>query len=389
MILELISVVSLIFSIIALFFNLLEIRLFILFIYVLGISLLFLWDKLRGKWMALLPILLILPFFLEMTWGNSLIILLYSLTLFYYHSKILGRVYLDDLIAQFKIAYIVMFITAFLGLVVTRISAPVIRSLPFMLIYFFTTIMLSSAIRHKAVGIDPRKNRQKLGFYLTLAIIFSLVIGVSQVRAALLKLLSVVAEGLQDVLFFMIYPVIYGISWVFTRVINLISVPLNMEYEEEEVLGQIEEGVTQTAKRVKESPVVEIILIIAVASLVIFLAYRYIKAMAKKKESKLPYVEHRDFIMESARRKKKKLKDKLPSEANGQFRYYYRQYLRKVDQKIPLSKSDTSLSVREKSKSEIKINEEIRELYIKYRYTEKLIDLEIVEKMKNLTQDNK
>ncbi len=339
--------------------------------------------------MALLPILLILPFFLEMTWGNSLIILLYSLTLFYYHSKILGRVYLDDLIAQFKIAYIVMFITAFLGLVVTRISAPVIRSLPFMLIYFFTTIMLSSAIRHKAVGIDPRKNRQKLGFYLTLAIIFSLVIGVSQVRAALLKLLSVVAEGLQDVLFFMIYPVIYGISWVFTRVINLISVPLNMEYEEEEVLGQIEEGVTQTAKRVKESPVVEIILIIAVASLVIFLAYRYIKAMAKKKESKLPYVEHRDFIMESARRKKKKLKDKLPSEANGQFRYYYRQYLRKVDQKIPLSKSDTSLSVREKSKSEIKINEEIRELYIKYRYTEKLIDLEIVEKMKNLTQDNK
>lgn len=388
MILELLSVVSLIFSVIALFFNLLPIRLFMLFIYVLGISFLFLREKLRGKWLVLLPILLILPFFLEMTWENTVITLLYTLTLFYYHTKILGRVYLDDLMTQFKTAYILMFITGFLGLVVTRLSEPVIRSLPFMLIYFFTTIMLSSTIRHYAVGIDPKSNRKKLGGYLTVAMIFSLIIGVSQVRVGLLKLLSFASEVLQDVLFFIIYPVIYGVSWVFTKVVSLISVPLNMEYEEEELLGQIEEGVTQTAKRVKESPLVEIILIIAVVSLVIFLAYRYIKAMAKKKEEKLSYVEHREFIMESTSRKNKKIKDKIPSDAKGQFRYYYRQYLKRVNQKIPLHKSDTSLAVREKSSSGSKINEEIRDLYIKYRYTDKLIDLEAVERMKGLTQDN-
>lgn len=387
-ILEILSIVSLIFSIIALFFNLTDIQLFMLFGYVLVISMMFLSKRLQGRRIVLLQILLIIPFFLNISWGTGLLTLFYTLTLLYYHTKVLGRIYLDDLITQFKLVYILMFLVTFLGLLISRINVSVIKSLPFMFLYFFTTIMLSSAVRNKAVGIDPKKNRQKLGLYLSLALSFSLILGVTQVRSTLLSGLSFLAEALQDILFFLIYPVIYVVSWLFTRVVSLISIPLNMEYEEEEVLGQIEEGVTQTAERVKESPIVEIILIGLVGFVLIFLTYRYIKAMTKKKESQLPYEERRDFMLESAKRKKKRRKDKLPSDEKGQFRYYYRQYLRRIDEKNPIMKNDTSLSIKEKSKNGSNKDEEIRELYIKYRYTENTIDADAVKKMKRLTEEN-
>ncbi len=388
MILELLSVVSLLFSVLSLFFGFSDMRIVFLFAYVLGISSLFLWNRFRGKWIALLPTMLILPFFLEITWENGFFVGIYTLILLYYHVKVLGKLDHEDLISRFKMIYVLMILTMFLGLLMPRLNGLVLRSIPFMLIYFFTTIILSASLRHEAAGIDPRKNRQKVILYLSLALFFSITIGVRQVRGVIFSFFNMVGGLFQRILFMMIYPVIYGISWVFTKIMGLISVPLNMEYEEEEVLGQIEEGITQTAEMVKESRFIEIIFALGVGALILFFVFRYIKAMTDKKPTELPYEEQRDFILASTDKAKRKRRDKFPSDPKGQMRYYYRQYLRQLSKKTSLEKQDTSLSIKEKGKDVLNQNEEIRNLYIKYRYTDLEVNAKVVEEMKSFSKEN-
>lgn len=387
MILELLSLVSLIFSGLSLFFNLSGWRLFLLFIYVLSISCLFALKRLQGRWIGLLTILLILPFFLKISGENAIITGTYTLSLLYYHVKVLGRVCLDDLISQFKIVYAAMMGITVFGLLVPRFNPLVMRSLLFMLVYFFTTIILSASIRHKAAGLDPKKNRKKLLLYIGLALIFSLIVGVSQIRLAIFSFMGLMAGFLLKGLYAVLYPILYGMSWLLTKIIGLIAIPLNMEYEEEEVLGGIEEGITETAERVKESPIVEVILLLVVGALILFFIIRFIKAMREKKPSTLPYEEQRDFILETTDKKKRKRRDKLPSDAKGQVRYYYREYLRRLEKQVLLEKQDTSLSIKNKGEDILGQNEEIRNLYIRYRYTDHEADEKAVEAMKNLCDD--
>lgn len=386
-ILELLSVISLIFSGLSLVFSFSGWKLPLLFSYVFGVTLIFSWKKPKKFSIGLFPMFLSLPFFIQMTWENGLITGIYTLTLFYYHNKVLGRRNLDDLMVQFKVVYIAMLGATFFGLLISRFYPIVEVSLPFMLLYFFSTIILSASIRHKEARLDPKKNRQKLIFYLGISAGVSLLIGVSQVREAFAMLLSLISDLIQQIIFFILYPLIYGVSWVITKAMGIISIPLNMEYEEEEVLGGIEEGVTQTASKVRESPIVEVVLIIGVIALTLFLVYRYIKAMRERTALKLPYEEQREFILEDTLVIKRKKRDKLPLDPNGQVRYYYRQYLRGLNQKTLLKKQDTSFSIQEKARDFYGKNEEIRKLYMKYRYTEEVANDKIVEKMKKWSQE--
>ncbi len=383
-ILELLSLVTLLFTVLSLIFSFSEVKIFLLFIYVLAVCSLFALKKLQGRWLILLPMVLIMPFFLEITWENGFLTGIYTLSLLYYFVRGLGKLYHEDLMGRFKIFYALMILIAILGLLIPRFNGWVLRSIPYMLLYFFVTIILSTSLRHQAAGIGPKKNRQRLFLYLSLALIFSIIFGLSQVRAGIFIFLSILGKYFKQVLFLLINPVIFGISWVFVKILGLISVPLNMEYEEEEVLGQIEGGITKTAKFVKESPLIELFFTLIVGVIILFLAYRFIKAMTEKK-IELPYEEQRDFIIASTDKTKRNRRDKLPSDPKGQLRYYYRQYLRQLNKKIPLEKQDTSQSIEEKGRDIFKQNEEIRNLYIKYRYTDLEVSGEVVEDMKNLT----
>ena len=98
------------------------------------------------------------------------------------------------------------------------------------------------------------------------------------------------------------------------------------------------------------------------------------------------YTEHREYIKNENKKKRRLFGDRYPRNPRDQIRYYYRKYLEKLEKgDIAILKQDTSYKINQKARdsfgSEV---DDIRNLYIESRYGNEDVSRETVETMKGL-----
>ena len=98
-----------------------------------------------------------------------------------------------------------------------------------------------------------------------------------------------------------------------------------------------------------------------------------------------PPNEKREYLISKENLFNRKKRDRFPSGYNDQIRYYYRKYLRKLKKNRMLEVSDTSRSISIKGDGVMQNNDEIRDLYIHFRYGGESANGDSVDVMKRYT----
>ena len=177
--LELLRVFSLAISILMIPFEVDPWEGFLILFYSLGISSLFLWKKWRKKpWnLLLVPVLFLFPLLLAFSAERVYFSIAYAGILYVYYDVRLGILDPKDLSQRFKISYGLLLFFGAAASMAEGVRWILLKNLPFLLLYFFSTILLSVAVRHQEAGIDPKKSRNRILLYLLVSILVSAVLG--------------------------------------------------------------------------------------------------------------------------------------------------------------------------------------------------------------------
>ncbi len=384
LILELLSIITLTFSLLTVLFEINQLKGILLLIYIVLIFSFYLWKKLESKYSALgMMILFSLPWLLERTQENAFFSILYTVVFTLYYYRILGRLYPEDLSLRFRITYVLLFSLALLGTASDFIGRLVLTALPFMLIYFFATIILTTSLRHRQAGLDEKKTRKNIMLYLSVTSLLSVVISVEEVRGIFLTALKILFDGFFGLLYYVIYPLAYGGFWIFSKVIALVKrLPAGEENQEQQALESFTDAFQESVGEIKSTPIINTLIPLILLLLIVFLIVKFMKGRKGNRSKELPFEEVREFILEGRDKGRRKNKERLPEDPKGQIRYFYRNYLKEIDRHTKIEKSDTSFTVEEKGKAYYQKSAEIRDLYTELRYTERKADEKMVKKFK-------
>lgn len=390
LILELISIITLTFSLLIVLFEVEQLKGVLLFLYIVLIFSFYLWKNLKGKYSAIVMTLLFaMPWIFDRTQENAFFTILYTVVFMLYYHRKLGTLYQEDLSLRFRITYALLFALALLGTVNSFIGRIVIIALPFMLLYFFSTIILTTSLRHRQAGLDEKKTRRNIMLYLSITSVLSVVASVPELRSAFLGILKLITSGFFGLLYYVVYPVAYVGFWLYNKVIALVKrLPAAEEPQEQQALESFTDAFEESILEIRSTPFLNTIIPILVLLVIVFLIVKFMRGRKGNKTLELPFEEVREFMLEEREKSRRKRREKLPEDPKGQIRYFYRKYLREIEKHTKIEKSDTSFNVEEKGKEYHRKSTEIRNLYTELRYTEKQADGQMVETFKDYVEEN-
>jgi len=388
LILELISIVTLTFSVLIVLFEIEQLKGILLFIYIVLIFSFYLWKNIKGNYATLLMMVLFaLPWILERTQENAFFTILYTVVFTLYYHRKLGTLYQEDLSLRFRITYGLLFIVALIGTMNSFIGRVVVTALPFMLLYFFSTIILTTSLRHRQAGLNEKKTRRNIMLYLSITSVLSLLASVVELRDAFLGILKLMYGGILGLLYYVVYPIAYVGFWIFNKVIALVNKLPAGEEQEEQALESFTDAFQESVGEIRSTPFLSALIPFILLLVIVFLIVRFMRGRKKHKSQELPFEEVREFILDERSKGRRKRRERLPEDPKGQIRYFYRKYLREIEKHTKIEKSDTSFIVEEKGRAYHKKNAEIRNVYTGIRYTEKLADEKMVETFKEFVEE--
>lgn len=384
LLLELLSIITLTFSVLMVLFEVPQVMAIILLVYVMGISALFLFKKIEGRFgPVLMGALFFLPFFTEITEENAFFTVIYTVVFTLYHHRKLGTLYPEDLSLRLKISYVFLILGALLGLGRASFRDMILAAMPFMLLYFFSTIILTTSLRHRQAGLDDRRNRRNLLFYLGLTSVLSLVASVEAFRNVFVLGFKAFMRFFSDVFFKALYVIASGFFFFYEKVINFIkNLPQNQDPDRIAPPEALGESFEEAVANIQRSPFMEQLFSLIMILLILFVLVKLIRGRKGKRNDELPYEEVREFIKDERKSVRRKRNERFPSDYGEQIRYYYRVYLKNISRKVKLEKFDTSRTVCEKGEKIHDHNDEIRAIYAEHRYTDRKADEAMVSKLK-------
>lgn len=384
LILELISIIALTFSLLTVLFEVDQLHGILLFLYIVLILGFFLWKNLEEKYsFPLLGMLLFLPWILIRTQEYAFFTILYTAVFTLYYHRKLGRLYPEDLSLRFRVTYGILLVITLIGTMTDFMGALVVRALPYMLLYFFSTIILTTSLRHRQAGLDAKKTRRNIMLYLSVTSLLSLVATIEQLREGALYILSVIFEVFLGILYYGVYPLVYVIFWFYNKVIALVRrIPPGEEPQEEQALESFTDAFQESVGEIRSTPILETLIPIMFLLVILYFIVRFMKGRTGKKSAELPFEEVREFILEERDKGRRKRREKMPEHPKEQIRFYYRKYLREIGKHEKINRSDTASIVEEKGKAYFTKSPEIRALYSSLRYTEKQADGKMVEQFR-------
>lgn len=391
-ILEFISIVSLIFSVLANVFNFTSLNnYFLIYIWTIVISGIYGINQ-NKRWNKLLLIFLLAPLFIfrdinAIYFNLSLVLIIY----FYAKNSLDKGSYTNYVDSLKNSIFIIMGVLVF-SYLVDILNRFFDFSVPFLIIYFISTIILIRNKRHFSLGMDVNVIRRSNRLYLILIIILSSFITVEKLRTSIFSFVLMVIGSFYNFIINLVFKILYYpisiIILALERFVNWVVSRLGTGSIEDEVelLNEIE--VFENIEYItKEIPIINISLKILATIAMVYIIYRLIKKTGKSKKYTVDYIEEREFIVKEGKNRVLGFKFRKPKDLNGQIRYYYQKYLIKLKKKnIELNKSNTSFEINNKAKDKFPndtINK-IRDIYIKYRYGYEECDESQVEEIKNL-----
>lgn len=390
LILEITSLISFIFSILLILFNKVDIReIYIIFIYfnfiMILYSLLLHKSKLWNFILLLLPLLLI--FFND---NNSIYLISVSSVVFIYYSlSSLGKGDSYSFSRKLKFSYVLYLILAFIGIVSVRFRLLIYKSIPFILIYIVTMILLIRNLRNQEHMLSSRKSKKQIYIYLFGVFIVSLIGSLPGVRAFIInsveKLYILMANTIFKVGYFIIAVIaniFFGFFGLFIdNEISKKNVDVLLENISRNNTTGNENNYVPTLRNI--SPILNIIIAIIVLSFIAFIIIKIVKVKGKRSIEGLSYTEKREFIKLEKRKTIIKRDLYLYKNNREKVRYYYKKYLKSLTKdNVKLKSSDTSLDILKKAENQVLNNKDIREIYIKSRYSSKDIKEKDIEEMK-------
>ena len=287
-----------------------------------------------------------------------------------------------------------LFIFAFIGENLNRI---IVITLPFLTIYLLSTLILIRNLRHINLGMDINLIRKSNRRYLLFIIVVSSLITMDDLRNNLFRIISNIFEVtysfIIDILFKILYYPITWILFVIEKFINWIITMGNLD-NGEQIQIEMGEGeiVVGSDFITREVPLLNGALKIIFFLAIIYLIYRIIKRTGERKIDHANYIEEREFIKKTKDKKHKKYLTRKPKDLDGQIRYYYERYLLMLKKSnIDISNFDTSEEINNKAKEKysIKIINEFRNIYIKIRYGFTEGDSKTIKEMEDLYKEIK
>ncbi|MBU5313670.1 hypothetical protein KQI38_16730 [Tissierella carlieri] len=391
--LEIMSVVSFIYSLLTIFFPFASIsEIFIIFIWSITVSTIFAYTYRRSKTYQIIALLLLAPLIFYNNMESIYFVVIAAFLIHTYITKSFMKGSYSEYVDKLKKTYIVYGVTCILILTINEGYYNFINiSIPFAIIYLMTTIILVRSIRHISTGMDMQKINQVNLRYIVMISVTSFIVTLDKLRNAIFLIIKGIYLFLIEIIMKILYYPITIMVTILNKVMEYIKGKM-MENGNDVLEQLLGESTNESSRTLKKNAVrwgntlVQKVIGILLIITTIYIIYKLIIKVGERSYKGLEYTEEREYIKEPRKKKKRFSREKYPRELNEQIRYYYRRYLEKLDKKkIQILKSDTSLDINEKAEEifEDKI-EGIRKIYIDSRYGNKDADKNIVEEMESL-----
>lgn len=389
--LELISLVSFIYALILIFVEFSPMsQLAGIFIWTIISAIIIALSLGKSKIHNLTILLLLAPLILYRDFKYMLLILTTTIVISLYIQSSLQRGKYLAYVSMFKKSIVLYLVLLYLKVLATQFGWFLGKEAIYLIIYLLSSIVLIRSIRHLDTNMDSINIKNTNRKYI-LAIIGVFVVGTFQsVTDALFKLTRKAFEMVEYLLYILLYPLNKFMFWFFGLFEDMESVPQDEiikgveEIPEEIIEAEVVEGFTEYVQ--KNYLILKIIAGLILFSLVIYILYKLLSKTGEKNYIGAEYTEHREYIKNEKKKKRRFLGERYPKDPKDQIRYYYRKFLSKLNkEEIEISKQDTSLEVNIKAVDLFGSKvDDIRSVYIDSRYGNKDVGKEDVEKMKGL-----
>lgn len=349
------------------------------------------YHRLRNRWglLHLMAPLAFLPLLFRSFEEGLPFYLLLLLPVFFYTHTSLGQAVHERITRRFRWSYSVLFLVTLLGMGFPAFREELSTSLPFVALHLFSTILLTSALRHQSAGIDRRKSARRTYGFLSLAVLLSAMGGITPVRNAIFQGLQTAYDGVSNLLIRLAFLFVWTVGTVVFRIAALIFHKVEFEGGPMEYYGDVAFGTEGSEALIlrEQHPLVNFLLTLALFSILAFVIFKVLLSAGRRRVEGMDYKEEREFLhRRRPRSRRSHRREKLPTALRGQIRYHYRRYLEHLQQSaIPLKPSDTSLDVARKDALHPDQAKEIRALYVKARYSDLPVDASDVEALKEWT----
>ncbi|SFN86647.1 hypothetical protein [Proteiniclasticum ruminis] len=391
LLLELLRVFSLTISILMIPFEVDPWEGFFILFYAVGISSLFLWRKWRKRpWnLLLIPLLFVFPLLLAFTTERAYFSIAYTGVLYVYYDVRLGILDPKDLSQRFKISYGLLLFLGVTASMAEEVRWILLKNLPFLLLYFFSTILLSVALRHQEAGIDPKKSRNRILLYLLVSILLSAVLGTEEARNLFYTFLQQVGFVLVSLLSYIVYPFAFAFYALFSRLKGFFRPPQFDDSQGAELGEDFQEEFSSFVENAREYPVLRTLLSLLLILAFLYLLYRFLRKKGEKPVEGLEYIEQRESLKEHKVQRRKTVREKEPDGLYEKLRYRYRTYLLKLRKEMEIHLYDTAedVAVRAEEVSS-KEHVKIRKIYQEVRYGERIVTRDLLDDFSSYLEDN-
>lgn len=301
-------------------------------------------------------------------------------------------------IDAFKKGLLLFFMMLLASIVTISVHILESYSAQYILIYLVSSVVIMRTMRLLKYSSDNIEGERVNKRYTICMIAFSAIMCIEAVKKTIIKGISfacnIIIKLIGYVLYWLIIGVGYAVEFIVNKLNKLLKISLN-DIDDNLFKNLLEKNRTQNKKEgylaeyIFNSPVLKIILRIALVLLILYFVLKLIKGMAIKREEENGYVEDKEFIK---REKKgyggliKKISMSIRPKNPGEYiRYYYQRFMNLCIKKgVFITNKDTTREINDKSKVEFDEGslEDIRGIYIKTRYSKDDASKEMMENFK-------
>ena len=383
---ELISIVSLLFSLWLSFFEFAAgSKVFLVFLWVVFSSLIFALIHIKSRVYEISIILILMPLIFYRDIKSIAFLLLLTIFVYLYVKKSLLEGSHSEYAYKIKNTYVLCFILGYISAKAFGLDGHINTALPFYTIYFISSLILLRTIRHIDSNMDVEKIRKNNIKYLMLIALVTPISASQDLRNYIWIRFKHLFEKLMIIVF---YPM-YLIGKLFDRDWRKIKVGSSLfeEVGKDTVYNLELQEATEEAE-ILDFTILKIIFASILFLMVVFIVYKLIMKSSTRQYSDISYTEEREFIRDTSRKKRRRwfFREKYPVDLREQVRFFYRKYLEKLKREnVNILKSDTSLDVNQKAREILDHGiDDLRKIYIKCRYSKEEITEEDVDNIKNI-----
>lgn len=387
-VLEIISIISFLFSILTNIFNFTNLNnYFLLFIWSVSISSIYGINASKRGYRLIL-IFLLSPIIIFKGASSIYFMLILTFFLYLYLTRKLNRGYYNNYIDSFRNSFFIiigLLIFSFLGDLTNHF---ITFSIPFLIIYSLSTIILIRNLRHYYIGMNKETVRKLNRRYLIFISITSILITIEELRNAFFTILDFIYSLILEIVFIILY---YPLSFIILKIEKFAYWILSILGTSGDMDGEFTATSVEEMENIKvltkEFPLINLSFKIILLFLIMYIIYRLFNKHLGNKTYSFDYIEEREFISKDEVKSRRKISFKKPNSYNEQIRYYYKKYLNLLKSKnIKIEEYYTSYDINELGKEQFSINiiNKIRDIYIKVRYGEGEGDSLTVEKISKL-----